>query len=142
MTNARYAAASAGILTAGLTAAGNNPTISATEEFDGTNWTAGGSLSIARRNTIGSGVQTDALVFGGYDGTPPVDFTAQTEGYNGTAWSTRPNLGTARYALASSQNAASPSTLAFGGMTPGVTASTEEFTPETTTANVKTFTTS
>jgi len=51
-------------------------------------------------------------------------------------------MGTARYSLASSQNAASPSTLAFGGATPGVTASTEEFTPETTAANVKTITTS
>ena len=51
-------------------------------------------------------------------------------------------MGTARYALASSQNAATPSTLAFGGMSPSITAATEEFTGETTAVTAKTLTTS
>jgi len=110
-----------------------------TEEYDGTNWTTGGSLNLGRNFTAGSTNspdQTAVLAFGG--GTPSL--TATTEGYDGTSWSTRPSLGTARKALAGGGTASAA--LAAGGITPSYTGATEEFTGETTTANIADFTTS
>jgi hypothetical protein len=37
----------------------------ATEEYDGTSWTAGGAMNTARRLLAGAGIQTAALAFGG-----------------------------------------------------------------------------
>ena len=81
---------------------------------------------------------TAALVFGGHLGS----FSALTEGYDGTSWSTRPSLGTARSRLANGPIGTQTLALAAGGHTPTIVAATEEFTGETTAANVKTFTTS
>jgi hypothetical protein len=45
----------------------NQPgTTNATEEYDGSAWTAGGNLNTARRSLAGAGTQTAALAFGGY----------------------------------------------------------------------------
>ena len=63
-----------------------------------------------------------------------------TEGYDGTAWSTRPGLGTGREALGGAGT--SPAALAFGGRNPGYIANTEEFTPATETVNIEDFATS
>jgi hypothetical protein len=37
----------------------------ATEEYDGSTWTAGGNLNTARYNLAGCGTQTAGLAFGG-----------------------------------------------------------------------------
>jgi hypothetical protein len=37
----------------------------ATEEYDGSSWTAGGNLNTARTSLAGCGTQTAGLVFGG-----------------------------------------------------------------------------
>jgi hypothetical protein len=37
----------------------------ATEEYDGSTWTAGGTLSTARDSLAGAGTQTAGLAFGG-----------------------------------------------------------------------------
>ena len=80
------------------------------------------------------------LVFGGSQGAPRL---ATTSGYDGTNWSTRPNMATARDRMGSGQNA-SPSTaaIAFAGEAPPLTAATEEFTGETQTVTASTLTTS
>jgi hypothetical protein len=71
-----------GTQTAALAFGGRNPTVTgATEEYDGTSWTAGGNLNTARIDLAGAGIQTAALAFGG---TPPR--TAATEEYDGTTW--------------------------------------------------------
>jgi hypothetical protein len=44
----------------------------ATEEYDGSAWTAGGNLGTARLILAGAGTQTAALAFGGQLG-PPTD---------------------------------------------------------------------
>jgi hypothetical protein len=63
---ARYMLAGAGIQTAGLAFGGSAPGATAvTEEYNGSTWTAGGSLNIARRGVAGCGIQTLALAFGG-----------------------------------------------------------------------------
>jgi hypothetical protein len=96
----------------------------------------------ARRNRPGgAGTTTAALVFGGI--IDPGGTTATTtEGYDGTSWTTRPNMATARFGIGS----ASPGTdsLAFGGQDAEETSitATEEFTAETSTANIADFTTS
>jgi hypothetical protein len=66
----------------------------ATEEYNGTSWTSGGSLVTARDQLAGAGTQTAALAFGGYDGTVN---TGATEEYNGSTWTSNPTgLNTAR----------------------------------------------
>jgi hypothetical protein len=82
----------------------------ATEEYNGTSWTAPGTLNTAR-DLVGAGTQTAAIGFGG--GTPTV--TGATELYNGTSWTTTTPMTTARQSLggAGTQTAA----LAFGGNT-------------------------
>jgi hypothetical protein len=59
--------AGAGTQTAGLAFGGYTGTanVTATEEYDGTTWTAGGTYT-ARRYLGGCGTQTAALAFGGY----------------------------------------------------------------------------
>jgi len=69
--------------------------------------------------------------------------TTVTQGYDGTSWSTRPSMATARIQVGSASAGTSTATFAAGGNIQNpVTAATEEFTGDTTAANVKTFTTS
>ena len=87
----------------------------ASYEFDGTNWTNGGTANTARRELAGSGTLTAGLVFGGSPAT------AATEEYDGTSWTASGNLGTARYGLAGSNAGTQDSSLAFSGGNPAIT---------------------
>ena len=73
-----------------------------------------------------AGVQTNAIAFGGQtdpgEGTPTA-----TQGYDGTTWSTRPNIATGRAQAGGAGTAAAG--LLFGGA--AQIATTEEFTGET-----------
>jgi hypothetical protein len=71
---------------------GTPPATAATEEYDGSTWTAGGNLGTARYRLAGCGTQTAGLAFGGY--VPPN--SAATEEYDGSSWTAGGNLGTAR----------------------------------------------
>ena len=107
------------------------------EEFDGSSWTTGGVPIHAGYSRIHTGTSnSDALVAGG-DATP----RAQCESYNGTAWSTSPNLATARASIGSGRGVNPTATaLAFGGYSPpGNSNSTEEFTAESSTATASTI---
>ena len=64
-------------------------------EYDGTNWTTGGSLNTGRDNITGVGTQTGTIAFGGQEPTT----SAKTEEYNGTAWTEVADLAVARYSL-------------------------------------------
>ena len=95
-------------------------TITATEEYDGSSWTAGGNLNTGRRELAGCGTQTAGLAFGGDTGSN----SAATELYNGTSWTASAAMNTGRQLLAGAgiQTAG----LAFGGsLSPK--AQTEEF---------------
>ena len=119
---------------------GNSPTQTTTLEWNGSNWTSGGALNTGRdRGAEAVGApQNAALYFGG--NAPSTTELVATEGYDGTTWSTRPNMATARRGLggAGIQTAA----LAFAGYTGSDSTASEEFTGETTAANVETFSTS
>ena len=108
-----------------------------TEEYDGTNWTASATAIVTQAQGGASGTYPIGLIFGGASSTP----STSTQGWDGTAWSTRPSMGTGRRADGSGTTAQG---LATGGETPSSPTSnaTEEFTPESTTANIETFTTS
>ena len=71
------------------------PTRNTTEEYDGSSWTAGGTLSVAFEDAAGAGTQTAGLKFGGR-GTP----TQVTEKYDGSSWTTSGNMNTGRGYLA------------------------------------------
>ena len=58
--------------------------VTATNEYDGTNWSSGGSLNTGREiMTGGAGTQTAALAIGGYVREP--GFSTATEEFSGTA---------------------------------------------------------
>jgi len=131
-----------GIQTAAICAGGHTPSYSAlTEEYGGESWTAGGNMISVQVNMAGAGTATNAIVAGGTvaPGTP--NYTGVTQGYDGTSWSTRPSMATARNYPSGTGSATAG--IAFGGNPhPTFTTATEEFTGETSTANVETFATS
>ena len=140
LNTARTGARGSGTSTAGLICGGTTGSItSATEEYNGSAWSNGGSLLVALGafGQSSNATQDNSIAFGGTSSSP---LLATTFGYDGTAWSTRPNMSTARFKLAGAGTEALG--LAFGGTdgpTTGVT-NTEEFTGETTSVNVKTLT--
>ena len=72
---------------------GSTTVTGATEHYDGTSWTSGGTMGTARTNGAGSsgGSQTSSLSTGG---TQPA-LTSNTEEYNGTSWTEVNNQPTA-----------------------------------------------
>lgn len=82
-----------------------------TEEYNGTSWTAGGNTITCLGYRAAAGSQNSALAFGGSMPISPISPYIQkacTEAYDGTSWSTGPNLSCAVYlaAGAGNQNAA------------------------------------
>lgn len=134
LSQARQYFAGAGIETSGLVFGGsdnpNSTKYTNTEEYGGSSWTAGGALPTGTSALMGCGAtQTAALAFGG--STPPT--VATTVGYDGTAWSTRPSMGSnTQEGSGAGTNIAA---LAIGG-SPAQTG-VEEFTGDTTAVNVK-----
>jgi len=129
LSNAHYRAAAAGTQTSGLMFSGDVSGWSqATEEYDGSSWTAGGNVNVARYFPMGGGgtSQTSALFIGGY--TPPATEVASTESYDGTSWTEGPDLGTAR-SRGQAHGGDATSGLASGGIIGDATAQslTEEY---------------
>lgn len=79
-----------GTQTASLSMGGNNPVVTTINKYDGTAWTANPSgLNTARRSAAALGVQTAALLAGGYVGPT---FQNATEEFDGSTASTQNNL--------------------------------------------------
>ena len=110
---------------------GQNPppsVFSATELYDGTNWTTAPSMNSARSQLGGSGTQTSAIAFGGRFTPPGSVLRAFTEQYDGTSWSEVGDLATARRQVSSTRvETGNTSALAIGGKTSSATAATEEW---------------
>jgi hypothetical protein len=88
-----------GTQTAALSATGKSggaptgysfPAIVNSFEYDGSTWTGGGNVSLARTVSISSGTQTAALIAGGQPNSPPG--TDTTEEYDGSTWTSGGNL--------------------------------------------------
>ena len=88
-----------GTQTAGLAAGGGRPhgpdRVAFVEEYNGSSWTNQNSMSTARSNIAGGGIQTSALVFGG--NVPPA--TNASEEYDGTNWTSGGNLPVSRLSM-------------------------------------------
>jgi len=134
---ARYDGMGAGTQTAAAITGGAVDGSAVMEEYNGASWTAGPN-ALAPTSAGGSsqnGTSDDWMTFGGQ---PP----GLAQGYDGTAWSTRPNMGTWRNQTAGAGTG--PAAIAMGGRLPGDNFQnlTEEFTPGTTAVNIETVTTS
>jgi len=105
----------------GLLRFGGGPgTQTATLEYDGSAWTAGGSLNTARESSIGgAGTLTLGLVFGG---GPSI---VATESYDGTCFTSGTNMSVGNSVRGSKVGTTSDA-IAVGG--PGPSNSTEEYT--------------
>ena len=127
--------AGAGLQTAGLAFGGfTTAATNATEEYNGSAWTAGGDYPRAIQFQGSSGIQTSALISGGGPGANTDSGT-----YDGTVFSTAPNMGTGRYAHAGVGSTGSSAGLAVTGRTAPRTNAVEEYNLAPTT---RTFTTS
>ena len=82
----------AGIQTAALSFGGTPPptAVETSEEYDGTNWTAGGNMISGEGGDRlkGFGTQTAAVKSGGNPTSQPPYKTDDVQHYNGTSWST------------------------------------------------------
>jgi len=87
--------------------------LAATEEYDGSTWTAGGNLPAGKENGAGMGTLTAGLTASGSPGFGPINSTS--EEYDGSSWAASNPVNTGRIALRGCgvQTAA----LAFGGYT-------------------------
>jgi hypothetical protein len=123
LIQARYELAGAGTQNAALAHGGRNyfggaaastTYYACTEEYNGTSWSTGGALAIARHGLGGAGTQNAGIAFGG-ECTGEV-IVACTEEYDGTSWTIGGNLITGRKGVGSggTQN----QTVTFGGTTP------------------------
>ena len=121
-----------GSQTATLGVSGSNGT---TATWNGSAWTASPSTMNTPRSygAAGGANSSEAYMFGG--GPPSV--RTQTELYNGTSWASQPNMANGRNNAGGS--GIQSSGLIAGSFYPGNT-NVEEFTPETTSLNVKTLT--
>ena len=108
--SARSAGGAIGTQTAGLVM-GGSPTYSpfvatnATLKYNGTTWTTSGNLSAAkvRMGCSGAGTQTAGLIAGGSTtGNAGQGALNTSESYDGTSWTTSPNINTARSGFAGS----------------------------------------
>ena len=135
-----------GTQTAAISSGGGTPSLSSvTQLYNGSSWTTSPATLVSGQKWLGyAGTQTANLIFGGST-NPASTQTAVTQGWDGTAWSTRPSMGTGRYGVGGSGQGSVTAALAFGGLVPspftGLT-TTEEFNGETETITAKTLTTS
>ena len=83
------------------------------EEYDGTNWSAGGEANTAggEFNNL-AGTQTSALCVGGYVGS----YNAESESYDGSSWSTSPANPSANQAHGSATAASTSDYFLCGGV--------------------------
>jgi hypothetical protein len=115
MNTGRQAGGSGGTQTSGIVAGGNTPPgTTATESWDGTNWTTSpATLNNARFYVASAGTETALIMAGGENNGPALAFT---ETFNGTSWTEVADLNTARAQVSGA--GIQTSALAIGGSTP------------------------
>jgi hypothetical protein len=86
----------------------------ATEEYDGSSWTAGGALSTGRGENAAAGIQTASLAISG--GTASPGSITTVESYNGTSWTSSPSVNVGRRGKPGGSGT-STAALFFGGFT-------------------------
>ena len=97
-STARYNMAGTGTQTAQMSCGGEPPPggqVVNTEEYDGTNWTNGGNLPVAKRASAAFGTQTSAVNASGLTTNPGTMFTTSEE-YDGSSWTSGGAVNTGR----------------------------------------------
>jgi hypothetical protein len=98
------------------------------EKYNGSTWSATTSVPAALGFSSAAGTQSDATICGGTNGTANYNTTYT---FNGTTFSTRNSMSTARFAAQASTGGSSGSLLVAGGAqnfaSPTVLSSTEEY---------------
>ena len=89
--------------------------VSCTEEYNGSTWSAGGALSVARYVGASGGTTNAAFYAGGW-AAPSCVLSTGTEEYNGTSWSSGGALSTGRRKLTGAGHVNAG--LAFGSKIP------------------------
>ena len=129
--------------TAALISGGEPTPIANTEQYDGTSWSEVADLvtALGQASDGTFGVQTAAIQCGGKTSPSPGAAVTTSQSWNGTNWSSSPNLGQARKSHSSSgSSTAGITTAGQTTTTPTVLTSSEEYDGETTAVNVKTLT--
>ena len=133
LSSPRHDAGGAGIQTAGLMFGGRNPgPLSATEEYNGSGWSTGGNINLARQQIFSFGSQTAAVGASGYRDSGGPGFRQETEEYDGTSWTEVNNCPIASFAGAGF--GVLTAGVACGGRVPSPTNSTAEYDGTTWTA--------
>ncbi len=122
-----YGSAGAGNTPAGLVFGGYNGSagVTTTSEYDGSTFSSGGSLPVAKRYLAGFGTQTAALGAKGRVPTGSPSTVTTSEEYDGSSWTSGGTASVAASLLSGSGTQTSG--LVFGGTTPPYTNSTEEY---------------
>jgi len=94
------------------------------ESWNGTSWTEIANINVGRAYVGTSGIQTDAIVFGG---APPTTYLATTEAWNGSSWTEVADMAQGRRAWSSGAGSASAAIAAGGEGPSSVLAVTEEW---------------
>ena len=118
---------SCGVLTAGLGLGGLYPTDigtfpttgRVTAEYDGTNWTAGGSYTYDSWGSGMAGIQTAAIASGGHNYPMPPGNRNNSAEYNGSSWTAGNNMSQVR-AIFSAGGSQTASFACGGRSSPGV----------------------
>ena len=113
LNTARFVTQGVGTTAAALCMGGlkspSNTAANDSEEWGGTSWAAGNPLNTARESAAQAGIQTAALLAGGYSTT----YSAVTESYDGTSWTNVNSMNTARFSLGGAGT--QTSAVAYGG---------------------------
>ena len=104
-----------GTSTAGLLVGGEtgSPHSGETESWDGSSWTELGDLNTDRVQAGGSGIQTLAIVYGGYN------VMANAEEWDGVTWTEVADLSTGRSEAAYGSQGTQAACMCTGGSRPG-----------------------
>jgi hypothetical protein len=101
----------------GATTGPGVPTINNVEQWNGSSWTEVGDLNKAKADGGGTGTTPAGLIFGGFTfpGAPPTyAILAETETWNGSAWSEVGDLNNTRYTNSASKAGTSTAALTWG----------------------------
>ena len=104
----------------GATGGPGTPTVAVVEQWNGSAWTEVGDLNKAKVQGGGSGTTSGGLIFGGFTfpgGPPTFVILAETETWNGSAWTEVNNLNAVRYTNTGSKGGSSTASITFGRAT-------------------------
>ena len=101
----------------GATTGPGTPTVAVVEQWNGSAWTEVGDLNKTKAQGGGSGTTSGGLIFGGFTfpGAPPTYVVlAETETWNGSAWTEVNDLNATRYTNTGSKGGSSTASITFG----------------------------